>query len=158
MRFNNIDGINQFTVKRAIEAVKHGELGTWLLCHALTNPEKSNEELFRSEWCEYVVFKDHCVVVFYTDDLEDTPRSDLKGPSEHTRKCVREISKMKRWIGTESMHCTVLEFQVVIVAYNLSMNEVGRFDQFRATNTLVLIERRVNISVFTFLLDASYFT
>lgn len=58
-------------------------------------------------------------------------------------------------MGGETFHRTELNVPAIIVAYNLFINSVDRFDQMRSTNVGARREKRVPMSIFTFLLDAS---
>ena len=107
------------------------------------------------ENCGYVVWKDRNTVIFYTNHLDGTPDAPVMLPNEHAIKCVRGLVKIRRWMGTESLHPTIIEVPAVVMTYNLFMNGVGRFDQLRASHTTARKERRVPMYIFTFLLDAS---
>lgn len=48
-----------------------------------------------------------------------------------------------------------LQVQYCVVAYSISMFAVDRFDKIRSTNTIMRREKRVSMSIFTYLLDAS---
>lgn len=53
------------------------------------------------------------------------------------------------------MHATVIEVPAIVMSYNLFMNGVDRFDQLRSSHSIARREKRVPMSVFTFLLDPS---
>ena len=48
----------------------------------------------------YIVWKDSKVVVFYTNDLSNTPSTSvLDGTSDEAILCVRGLAPLKRWTG-----------------------------------------------------------
>ena len=126
-----------------------------MLCHALNKPKNPALGPERAEKCGYIIFKDRSVVIFYTNDLAGTPKQNIERQSTHTIRCVQGLAPMRRWMGNESMHRTLLHVPAVVVAYNMFMNGVDKYDQYRSTNAIVRKEKRVPMSIFTFLLDAS---
>lgn len=57
-------------------------------------------------------------------------------------------------MGTESMYPSIIEVPSIVLAYNMLMNGVYRFDQLRASHETERKEMRVTMSILTFLLDA----
>ena len=110
--------------------MKRSERGSWLLGHTLDKPTGRREEGTRAEknWLYFIQRQE--VVIFYTNDLTETPRQDVEGSSELTLKCVHDLTPLQRWIGNEAMTRTTLQVPCSIVAYNLFINSVDRFDQF----------------------------
>jgi hypothetical protein len=145
----NTDGRNKVTIETAKSEIKEGTRGSWRLTQVF------NKDGNIAENAGYIVFKDRAIVVFYTNDLASTPIELINSPNNTSIECVKGLAPLKRWIGNESMHRTVLMVPAPIVAYNIFMNGVDRFDQYRSTNPTVRKERRVPMSIFTFLLDAS---
>lgn len=87
----------------------------------------------RAEHTGFSLFKDKNIVVLYNNDLAETPRKDFKGVSD-SLKFLNGPAPLKRCIGTESTNITTFEVPCCIVAYNLFMNSVDRFDKFSSTN------------------------
>ena len=145
----NTDGRNKAVIEIAKSEIKDAERGSWRLTQVF------NKDGSVAQNAGYIVFKDRAVVVFYTNDLASTPIELINSPNDTSIACVRGLAPLKRWIGNEAMHRTVLMVPVPIVAYNIFMNGVDRFDQYRSTNPMTRKERRVPLSIFTFLLDAS---
>ena len=156
IKFNNIDGLNRKLVKLAIDKVQDSERGTWVLVQALDKVIKKKKEVtVASKNAGYIIFKDRVVVTFYTNDLASTPTKQLQFKNKESVMCVRGLAPMERWLGNESMHRTVVQVPAIIVAYNIFMNGVDKFDQYRSTNATERREKRVTMTIFTFLLDAA---
>lgn len=83
--------------------------GTWLLVQCYDQvPNQEEPEVAKNTG--YNLFKDKSIVVFYTNDLADTPDSDISGcKSQQAVKCVYGLSRLKRWLGNEIFHRTVLK-------------------------------------------------
>ena len=47
--------------------------------------------------CGYIVFKDKRPVLFYTNDLKDTPKKRIQGVNEESVRCVGGLLILKRW-------------------------------------------------------------
>ena len=103
------------------------------------------------------MYKDKNVVTFYTNALSDTPSNNIDMGSEYAVKCVRGLESLYRWTSDQSMHRKEFRVPSLIVAYNLMMNGVDRFDQIRATDPTQRREKRVSMSIFTFSLDLSLY-
>jgi hypothetical protein len=111
------------------------------------------EELI-AENAGYVVWKDSKVVIFYTNDLASTPsRAVLDGTDQEAIDCVHGLAPVWRWTGTETMNRSMFMVPAIIVAYNKYMNGVDRLDQKRATNPTRRKEKRLYMSLFTYILD-----
>merc|ERR1712071_22961 len=89
------------------------------------------------------------------NDLSSTPSQPLQGCSEESIMCVRGIVPLNYWFSHGKRHQTVVQVPGIIVAYNIFMNGVDRFDQYRSTNATEQREKRVTMRIFTFLLDAA---
>ena len=155
VRFNNVDSVNRRHLKEAMTMMSSKSRGSWLLVQSFDKPTERHQPAQVAKNAGFIVFKDRNVVVFYTNDLATTPSSPIEEPTEETIRCVRGLAPLKRWIGGETFHRTELKVPAIIVAYNLFMNSVDRFDQVRSTNITARREKRVSMSIFTFLLDAS---
>ncbi|PXF46087.1 hypothetical protein BWQ96_04093 [Gracilariopsis chorda] len=101
------------------------------------------------------VFKDKKVSVFYTSDLGSTPKDRFAGPNDHSIESVHGVELLEHWNGAESLHRPRFEVPSVILACNMFMNCIDRFDQLRATNPIMPKTQRAPMSVFIFLIDAS---
>ena len=102
------------------------------------------------------MFKDKKIVVFYCNDLASTPENLISGSTDvQAIDCVHGTSRLRRWNGDEIFHRTSYLVPAIIVAYNIFMNSVDRFDQYRQTNCTERREKRVPMSILTFILDAA---
>lgn len=103
----------------------------------------------------YLVWKDGSTVVFYTNALADTPTKPVMAPCDHAWHCARARARLRRWMGTESMHAKIVKVLTIVLGSNLFMNGVDRLDKLRAVQSMERKERRVTMPIFTLLLDAS---
>lgn len=155
VRINNVDSVNRPSLNTAIERIKNSPRSSWLLVQVFKSKGNSTNSNEIAKNCGFVVFKDRATVVFYSNDLASTPTSPIQEPDDHAIHCVHGLAPLERWFGEEALHRTTVFVPAVIVAYNLFMNSVDRFDQVRSTNATCRKEQRVPMSLFTFLLDAS---
>jgi hypothetical protein len=72
---------------------------------------------------------------------------------EHAIHCVNGLAKLHRWTDDSMLHRRVFMAPATIVAYNLFMNAVDRMDQHRQPLACQRREKRVNMSVFTMIMD-----
>ena len=94
------------------------------------------------------------MVIFYTNDLRSIPSKDLlEGTDKVAVSCVQGLGPLHRWIGNESVGRMVFNVPAPIVAYNVYMNSVDILDQRRSTNAAQRNEKRLNMSIFTLVLD-----
>ena len=181
VKYNIVDGTNRVYLKQAINMIEKEKRGAWLLVRAYEcHPDL---EKLRYRWNQdqqkkppkrrkpfvcptdiladkagYIVWKDKNTVVFYTNDLLQTPSRPIldSGKREEYDEavgCVRGVGKVDRWYGEEMLHRSQVEVPVFIVAYNKYMNSVDRMDQKRSTNPTKRKEQRLGMSIFTYLLD-----
>lgn len=110
----------------------------------------------------YIILQDSKICVFYTNDLAQTPMKEpvysfVKKSSsqklDHAIKCVHGLGPMLRWTNENMLNRDILRVPSIIVAYNLFMNLVDIMDQLRATCATKRRERRVTMSLYTFILD-----
>ena len=177
VKFTNVDGSNRHQLKKAIQELADLPRGQWKLVRAYNKVEnlKTLQQAHAREQSKkpkaqrvpfvypedsvaekagYIVWKDSKVVVFYTNDLASTPPSAiLDGTDEDAIFCVNGLAELERWTGTESMSRTKFMVPSIIVAYNIFMNSVDRMDQLRSTNPTRRREKRVEMTIFTLLLD-----
>ena len=154
---NNIDEPNRSYIKQALEELYTESVckGSWLPVQAFDKASNSSSPPTVASKSGYIVFKDRAVVTFYTNDLAETPTVPVQGLTEESIQCVHGLAELHRWTGNECIHRTIFLVPAIVVAYNLFMNGVDRFDQLRSTNACVRKESRVTMTLFTFLLDAS---
>jgi hypothetical protein len=102
----------------------------------------------------YIIWKDSKVVIFYSNDLANTPSKGLlHGDDLEAIDCVNGLGILYRWTRTEVMHRTAFLVLAQIVAYYLFMNGVDRLDQKQATNATKRKEKRRNMNIFLDILD-----
>lgn len=107
-----------------------------------------------AEKCGYVVLKDSKVALFYTNDLSTTPSSPiLYSSDEEAITAVNDLGVIRRWHGNEVLHHTEMQVPAIIVADNYFMNSTDRMDQIRSTAPTWRKERRLPMTLFTFVLD-----
>lgn len=156
VRFNNVDGPNRPALKDAIESLRNASPGDWRRVQVYNQGNTAESPLTIAEKCGFVVFKDRSIVAFYKNNLADTPIARVHQPDDaHAVMCVHGLVPLLRWTGSEALNRTKVYAPAVIVAYNLFMNGVDRCDQLRSTTATVQKERRVTMSILTFILDAS---
>jgi hypothetical protein len=103
---------------------------------------------------DILCFQDSKTVIIYTNDLASTPSKDiLDSASQEAIDAVHGLAPIRRWCGTEASTRTTFNVPAPIKAYNLFMNRVDRVDQLRSTNPTRRKEVRVNMSLFTSILD-----
>lgn len=54
--------------------------------------------------------------MFYTNDVSDTPKQPICQPDEHSVLCVHGMTKIRRWLGHETMHPTLIEVPSIVFA------------------------------------------
>ena len=183
VKLNSLDAYNKKNITEAIERMKTALNGDWLLVQCFDSVPLRNKKAKKikkegsssrkrrktekddkqeeesppiAEKTGYVIFKDKKIVVFYCNDLAFTPKKLISGASDlDAIDCVHGLAELKRWSGQETFHRTRYNVPAIIVAYNMFMNSVDRFDQYRQTNSTVRREKRVPMSILTFLLDAA---
>ena len=151
-RLNVIQSKNKIGVKKAIDMLKNQERGTWALVRAF-NSQTEDDDVAPN--CGYIVFKDRKDVIFYTNDLAGTPKElvVIGNTDDHAIHCVNGLAKLHRWTDDSMLHRRVFMAPATIVAYNLFMNAVDRMDQRRQPLACQRREKRVNMSVFTMIMD-----
>ena len=153
VRLNNIDKMNRSLVKQAVERSSNKEKGHWLLAQAFHADARGIPEVSPRAGC--IIFKDRATVAFYSNDLAKTPAVPLQEATDDAVVCVHGLISMSRWRGHESFHRSVIKVPSLVLACNAFMNGVDRFDQLRSTNAIARKEKRVSMSLFTFMLDAA---
>ena len=177
IKFTNVDATNRKFLSEAMLSMKDAERGSWCLVraydkvhnleelrkkHLVTERKKKSRDRKQfdpptelvSENARYIIWKGSKLVIFYTNDLAKTPSQPiLPSTSEEAIFCVQGIAPMQRWSGSENLHRTTYYVPSIIVAYNFYMNYVDRMDQKRATNATKRREKRLYMSIFTYILD-----
>jgi hypothetical protein len=178
VKFTNVDATNRYYLSKAIELLKDKERGAWALVRAynkhadydrLRNSHASQQRRIATssqrttfvppldniaDRSGYIVFKDSKVVIFYTNDLLQNPSEPiLLGTDDRAHQCVGGLAKISRWTGVENLHRTEFYVAAPIVAYNMFMNGVDRMDQYRATLATQRREKRLHMTIFTYILD-----
>ena len=105
--------------------------------------------------CGYIVFKDKRPVLFYTNDLKETPTKRIQGVNEESVRCVGGLLILKRWTDECTTTSKLFYVSSIIVDYNNLMNGVDSFDQVRTYSACVRKEKRVSMTILDFILDSS---
>ena len=182
IRTNFLDSTNRVNVLKGIAQIKDKARGTWMLIRAYDRPGKKNIDALKkkhkenqkelpineqsvfeppqktvSEKAGYVLFMDSKLVIFYSNDLAETPSADfLSDESEDAIYCVNGLAAIKRWVkGIDIFHRSVFIVPSLIAAYNKFMSGVDRMDQRRGTNAIRRKEQRVDRTVFSLVVDLS---
>ena len=93
-------------------------------------------------------------VVFYTNDLADTPKVKYGTADDpHTVSCVHGLATLWRWTGHSYRVKKSFKVPAPVVAYNLFMNCVNRADQMRSTNACRRKEKQLSLTVWHFFVD-----
>ena len=87
---NVIDKVNKVGVKQAIDLLRDKQRGSWALVHVFNAP------IDMAANCGYIVYKDQKDVVFYSNDLADTPNElvVIGNEDEHAITCVNGSGKV----------------------------------------------------------------
>lgn len=152
---NNMEARNRNVTKDPMKQLEAEHGDCWHLCQAYIRQGKGRDVSVQTIlYAGVVVWKDRTVVIFFSNDLQDTPTALVMASDTHAIKCVQGPSKIQQWRGTESMHPKTMEVPTRAMACNLFMNGMSCFDQQRAALTTAPKEQRVAMPVFIFLLDA----
>ncbi|KUF95983.1 Bifunctional epoxide hydrolase 2 [Phytophthora nicotianae] len=176
VRINLVDKWNKPAVSAAIGRVDAGNRGSWELVAAV-NPEpgweakqkghqkrqrgvaKAKQTAFeptivQAQNAGYIIYKDRKVVIFYTNDLKATPSErSLPSTSPEAVYCCHGTYPIQRWTEDRMLHREIFMAPTVISAYNLCMNAVDRVDQLRSTNPTRRREKRLGMTIFTWMMD-----
>ena len=116
--------------------------------------EVANEYCIVAKRCGFIVFHDKKPVVFYTNDLADTPQTLFGDKSdEHAVRCVHGLATLFRWTGDSYHAKQSFKVPAPVVAYNLFMNGVDRADQMRSTNACRRKEKHLHMTIWHFVVD-----
>ena len=170
-KFSNIDAINRPAILDGIQLLKNKPRGAWLLTRTYSNNKEydkfrkrspdPNVQSFRiiddnliQKNSGFIMFKDAKIVVFYSNDLAATPHQRIcESSDERSIFAVRGTVEIERWLGTESIGRSRIECPAIIASYQLFMNGVDRVDQMRSTNPTKRAEKRIHMTIWTYLLD-----
>ena len=98
VRLSNIDGCNRKYLKEAIDTLGEKPRFSWLLVQAFDRQSLRDREGILAKNCGFVVFKDRKIIIFYSNDLADTPSMPIEAPSEHSITCIHGIASLNRWV------------------------------------------------------------
>jgi hypothetical protein len=155
IKITNLKNINRKAMKMAIEELKDAPRGSWILLQVLVeNKTDKHADPTVMHKTGIIVYKDKRPVSFFSNDMKFTPPERIMvGSDKVAIKCVRGLAPLKRWLGKERIMRTPIYAPVMVVAYNMFMNSVDRFDQLRATVPGIRRETRVSTSMFAFIVD-----
>ena len=101
----------------------------------------------------FILVKDKRVVLLYTNDLQPLMKKVYHGNDPHAVYIVHGLEKIHHWTGSKYISHSQFLAPVPVAAYNKFMNGVNCFDQLQLTNATCRKEQRVNMSLFTYVLD-----
>ena len=120
-KYSNIDAINRPVILECVELLKNKPRGSWLLGRSYsydkaydTLRKRSNDPAIKSYKIVpdrliqansgFIFFKDAKVVIFYSNDLLNTPRNRIcLASDDETLLTVRGTVDIERWVGTETI-------------------------------------------------------
>jgi hypothetical protein len=163
VKLTNQSKENQDQIKKGTRLLETAPKGTWVLLQVFekvpghgTGANRIPASIQVQEKAGFICFKDRGSVVFYCNDLAYTPPSDVNYADDPvTIDCVRGLAPLPRWTGTEIIRRSVIMVPAPIVAYINFMNAVDKVDQVRSSTALLRRERRVSMSLFSWVLDAA---
>ncbi|POM78669.1 Hypothetical protein PHPALM_3774 [Phytophthora palmivora] len=171
---NLVDKFNKGAVEEAVKRVSEAERGKWELVAAnlvgkskilstkkptrvLQNREKPNSRQHCKYQTEPVTLSTKIaivVVIFYSNDLRATPSSrTLSCTSSEAVECCHGLYPIQRWTADCMLRRKPFMAPTVIAVYDRFMNGVDRVDQLRSTNSNRRCEKRLDMIIFTWLLD-----
>ncbi len=178
VRMNFVDQLNKPQVLTAIEQIKDQPRNTSILVRARNANEHAQQASrtrrrgrqrgtmlcqdasgSRNTWIvaektAFIVWKDSKLVIIYTTDLNSTPSRDIiMGSDVEAIRCVHGLVSVDRWVGVEVFRRSKMKVPAIVAAYNIFMNSVDIMDQLRATTPSRRKEKRLAMSLFTWVLD-----
>lgn len=127
----NFNADNQEQVKEAVGRVSHAPRGVWLLCQAMQKMREKNldtEPVVASN-DGYILWKDMNKVIFCCYLLEETPRSLISKPNVHAIWCLHGMMQHRQCMDRGSLYPITVDMPSGVLAYNIFINIVDRFDQ-----------------------------
>lgn len=103
----------------------------------------------------FVIFQDRKDDIFFTDLCETPSQLYLPGETEEAKELVPDMQPVYLWMVEENLNRTTVEVPGIVAAYNNFMNSVDRMDQLRAGPPTKRREKRVNMSLITWIIDIS---
>ena len=101
----------------------------------------------------FIMSKDATVVVFHSNDLAATPYQRICDSSDQRSIfAIRGTVEIERWLGCENIGRSRIACPAIIASYQLFMNGVDRVDQIRSTNPTKRVEKRIHMSLWTYVL------
>lgn len=92
----------------------------------------------------YVVWKDNKVVIFFSNELENTPPVYVLSCHEaDVVRCVRGLVYIRRWNDEDIMRRRVLHVPGITCTFNIFMNSVYKTDHLRSTTLTRRREKRI---------------
>ena len=170
-KYTNMDAINRPVILECVKQLEDQPRGTWLLGRSYSfskdydkNRKKSNDEAIRTyrnipdsmiqSNSGFIFFKDAKVVVFYTNDLKETPYARIcEGENARAIQAVHGVVDIERWTGGETVGRSRIKCPAIIVSYQFFMNGVDRVDQLRSTNPIKRKEQKIHMTLWTYCLD-----
>ncbi|POM66674.1 Hypothetical protein PHPALM_17429 [Phytophthora palmivora] len=144
VRLNLVDKWNKPAVEASVQRMVDAERGGWEL------PEY-RPRLTIAERAGYIIFKDRKVVIIYSNDLRAIPSSrTLSRYSDEAVAASHGLYPIQRSPNDRVLPRKTFTIPTVIASY---MNAVDRADPLRSTNPTRRREKRLDMTLFTWLLD-----
>lgn len=142
-------------MKKWLELAREVDRETWYILHSIHKPELGNGSPKKADKCTIIVWKDRTVVVFYTNVLNNKPRQAIEEVSDYTIDCVNWSAVLHRRTVGEAFHRTPFQTPAIIVACNMFMSDLERYDQIGSANITMCKDNVFPTSIFMVLLDSA---
>ncbi|ETO65316.1 hypothetical protein F444_17356 [Phytophthora nicotianae P1976] len=163
--------VSKPAVKASIERVDASERGRWELVgevrlepgwmekqkkhptnqRRLPKAQRTTYEpvIVQAEKAGYVIYKDKGYLLYQRTPSQPT----LPSTYPEAVLCCHGTYPIQRWTEDRMMHRRVFMAPTIIAAYNFCMNAVDRVDQLRSINPIRRREKRLSMTMFTWLMD-----
>lgn len=155
VQIKNVDAINRPNLKQTLEELEHKNRGEWQLWQAMDQPTILHGSSDAADHWGFVVFKDRDMVIFYTNRVDIMPKNPVSDADEDAIEAFHGLAALLQWLGIESMCHFQLMVPAIIIGYNMFMNGVDRFDQYRTTALTICKQTWVPMSILTLVFFAA---
>ncbi|OWZ24586.1 hypothetical protein PHMEG_000336 [Phytophthora megakarya] len=142
VRINFVDKWNKSAVSAAVEQVDNGVRGDLALVVAV-DPEPQWKQSIKG-------IRQHSNALQRQSELNTKP---LEGGLILPSTSAEAVYSIRRWTEDRTLHRQEFMTPTIIAAYNLCMNGVDRVDQLRSTYPIRRREKRLGMTMITWLTD-----